>query len=465
MKLKFKRLLALAGGLAAMATVNAQSIPAFRAGERVAFLGNSITDGGHYHSYIWLYYMTRFPGRRITCYNVGVGGDNVKQMHDRFEKEVVTKKPTVMTLTWGMNDSGYFEWFGKDADHYAVWTVDSAKARYNRLDKDLKRHPEIKKIFILGSPYDATTKSNKQNYYPGKITAFQQLIDFQKNMAQTNGWSYVDFDHPMMAINKQWQAKDSLFSLTPNDRIHPDNDGHMVMAYLFLKAQGLSGKPVADFSVNAASGKVIKAENCTISKVATTNNGVRFDYLAGALPYPLDTVSRGPFQRKTQAEGMRYVPFMQEFNKELLTIKGLKQGNYKLLMDGQEVNVWTEKQLEAGVNLAEQVYTPEYQQALAVMHLNEERWTIENKTRGYSFVQFNVLKPKGLLYADNKAAMDVVENESKTNPFVRGNRDTYIKGQYKAVRDGWQHEQDALIDAIYAANQPKVHQVELVRVP
>src|ERR1700760_3659916 len=89
---------------------NAQSVAPFKAGDRVAFVGNSITDGGHYHSYIWLYYMTHYPNMRITCYNVGIGGDNVKQMYDRFEYEVLPKKPTIMALTWGMNDSGYFEW-------------------------------------------------------------------------------------------------------------------------------------------------------------------------------------------------------------------------------------------------------------------------------------------------------------------------------------------------------------------
>lgn len=38
----------------------AQTVKPFKEGERAVFLGNSITDGGHYHSYIWLYYMTRF---------------------------------------------------------------------------------------------------------------------------------------------------------------------------------------------------------------------------------------------------------------------------------------------------------------------------------------------------------------------------------------------------------------------
>lgn len=36
--------------------MQSQSIPVFKEGERVAFVGNSITCGGHYHSYIWLYY-------------------------------------------------------------------------------------------------------------------------------------------------------------------------------------------------------------------------------------------------------------------------------------------------------------------------------------------------------------------------------------------------------------------------
>ena len=58
--------------------MSAQSIPVFKEGERVAFIGNSITCGGRYHSYIWLYYMTHFPGMRIDIFNEGIGGDVVE---------------------------------------------------------------------------------------------------------------------------------------------------------------------------------------------------------------------------------------------------------------------------------------------------------------------------------------------------------------------------------------------------
>ena len=38
--------------LSGLAGVYAQSIAPFQKGDRIAFVGNSITCGGHYHSYI-----------------------------------------------------------------------------------------------------------------------------------------------------------------------------------------------------------------------------------------------------------------------------------------------------------------------------------------------------------------------------------------------------------------------------
>ena len=45
---------------------NAQVKPTpFQANDRVIFVGNSITEAGAYVSYVYLYYMTRFPGKKI----------------------------------------------------------------------------------------------------------------------------------------------------------------------------------------------------------------------------------------------------------------------------------------------------------------------------------------------------------------------------------------------------------------
>ena len=86
-------LLLLFGGFA-----SGQQVAPFKAGDRIIFMGNSITDGGHYHSYIWLYYMTHFPDMRISVLNAGIGGDVCKQMFERLDSEVFAKNPTIMTF-------------------------------------------------------------------------------------------------------------------------------------------------------------------------------------------------------------------------------------------------------------------------------------------------------------------------------------------------------------------------------
>jgi len=138
--------------------VYAQKIAPFHAGDRVAFVGNSITDGGHYHSYIWLYYMTHFPNMRITCFNAGIGGDAIDQIYNRFDDDVFGKNPTVLTLTWGMNDSGYFEWYRADGQAFMDKRIEGSYKYYGMLEDKLKSRPDKKRSLSL---VRLTTKQRK----------------------------------------------------------------------------------------------------------------------------------------------------------------------------------------------------------------------------------------------------------------------------------------------------------------
>ena len=109
------------------------TIPRFEEGERVVFVGNSITHGGHYHSFIWLYYMTRFPDKPITIMNAGIGGESAWDMKDRLDYDVFNRKPTYVTLTFGMNDTGY-----------DIYMKDNAKElSEQRIAKSLESYREI----------------------------------------------------------------------------------------------------------------------------------------------------------------------------------------------------------------------------------------------------------------------------------------------------------------------------------
>lgn len=445
-------------------TLKAQTAAPFKNGDRVAFVGNSITDGGHFHSYVWLYYMTHFPEMRITCFNVGIGGDVAKQIARRFDTDVLTRNPTVVTLSWGMNDTGYIEWFRSDAQQTLKSRLDTSYKYFHQIEDKLKKLPNIKPILIASSPYDEFTAATPNNIYKGKSAALLQVAEFQEEAAKKNGWGFIDLNRPMTAINKREQEKNLAFSLTPNDRIHPDNDGHMVMAYLILKAQGLAGKSVADVVISANDKKVLKADNSKISKIESSANGLSFDYLAKSLPYPLDTIPRSWGNRKKQSDATAVVPFMDEFNREMITVKDLAAGNYQLKIDDQVIGKWSAASLANGINLAGQPNTPQYQQAIQIMDLNEERWEIEKRLRNHAFIEYNVLYDRGLLNADNKTAMDTVNARAAKEIFVAGNKGNYLLSQYKSIREAWQMEMDVLLSQIYKINKPVTRKITLTRI-
>lgn len=440
----------------------AQHIQPFHKGDRISFLGNSITDGGHYHSYIWLYYMTRFPNRRIDIFNSGIGGDVIKMMYDRLDADVLSHHPTVIVLTFGMNDTDYGIYLKPDAEKVSEERVKTSYNNYLLMEKRLKALPDIRKILMTSPPFDETAKL-KSPVYPGKNAAMLKINRFMKTSAKNNNWGFIDLNKPMTAINLREQKQDSSFSLDGKGRIHPEQDGHMVMAYLFLKAQGFAGRDVADIKINAASKSVQSVKYCKVSDLLATPESVHFDYLAASLPYPLDTfVAHGSWgETKTQADALKVIPFMQEFNREMLTVEGLQNGKYQLNIDGQKIGQWTAQEFAKGINLATQTSTPQYRQAMAVMYLNEERWAIERRLRVYYWYQFDIFRNKGLLFADNQIAIDTLRSVAKTNVFARGLMQGYLKAMHPAVREAWKKEMKLLVDQIYSINKPLKHTIDI----
>lgn len=441
----------------------AQTVKPFKEGERAVFLGNSITDGGHYHSYIWLYYMTRFPDMPIRVFNGGIGGDTAYDMNKRLDGDIFAMKPSVLMVTFGMNDSGYFEYNGDKPKEFGEQKYQESIKNYQQMEKRFKDLPDTRIVMVGTSPYDETVQLKENTPFKTKNETIKRLVEYQKESAAKNNWEFTDLNAPMTAINQQYQQKDPTFTLCGSDRIHPDNDGHMVMAYLFLKAQGFVGKEVADMEINANKKQAVKSENCTVSNIKKNGKDLSFDYLAEALPYPLDTIARGWGQKKSQAEVLKVVPFMEEMNRETLKVTGPK-GNYKLLIDDEEIGTWSGDELAKGINLAAESKTPQYQQALTVMHLNEYRWEIERTFREYAWCEFGFFQQKGLLYADDRKAIEVMDENLDKNVWLKGRRDMYSKMMFEAVRDARQQEMDVLINKIYEINKPVVRKILLRKI-
>ena len=332
---------------------------------------------------------------------------------------------------------------------------------FAKIEERYKKLPNTDIILMGSSPYDETAKI-ENNPFKNKNKAMLRIVDFQRKSAQENRWSFIDLSEPMTSINEQMQKSDPAFTLCGGDRIHPDNDGHMVMAYLFLKAQGFAGKEVACMEINASKISVKTSTNCTITNLKKTTTGISFDYLAEALPYPLDTLARGWGQKRSQAKALESVPFMQEMNREILQVKELK-GKYRLLIDNEEIGIWAAEDFSKGINLAALTNTPQYQQALTLMYLNEERWDIERRFRDYMWIQYHFFREKGLLFADNLDAIKAMD-ENMDNFWVRIKRDHYSKAMFPEIREMWQKEMDLLIEKIYEINEPVKRKILLIQV-
>ena len=189
---------------------------------------------------------------------------------------------------------------------------------------------------------------------------------------------------------------------------------------------------------------------------------VSFTYLANSLPYPIDA-SHYNNELHTQADALKVIPFMDEMNYEGLVVEGLSDGYYLLKIGGKTIARLTAGELKRGVNLASYSNTPQNEQAQQVRQLNEQRWFMEREMREYYWMEYNLMRDKGLLWASNEAAVKTLLENRKTNPFVNMLKDYWLRFMYKSVRDDNENEQRELVERIYKMNKPQTLKVELVR--
>lgn len=450
-------------GLSLVALSAQAQVKPFQQNDRVIFVGNSITEAGAYVSYIYLYYMTHFPGKKLVILNGGIGGDKASDIYRRLDYDILAKKPNVLVLTFGMNDTGYFEFNNADAGKTAAERIAASRSSYQQIEQRLLKLPGIQKIMMSSPPYDETAKF-KGNYFPGKSKAMLEIIKFQEEAARKNNWPFTDLFRPMTALNQQLQQKDSTFTIIGSDRIHPGNAGHLVMASLFLKSQGLNGKPVAEVSINAGTGKVQQSENCTISQLAAANDKVSFAYLAGSLPFPMDTVARVWGNPQKQTDALNWIPFTEDFNREMLQVAGLSSGDYNLKIDGRIIGKWSADAFAQGINLATLPETPQNQQAASIMQLNMLRAELEARLRRYYWIQGNFFDKKNLLLHDDAAALDSIRIAAKTDGMLRYHEENYETARYPEMRTAWLQQIDTIVKMIYTINKPALHKIEIVKI-
>src|SRR3954471_11111620 len=76
-------------------------------GQRVAIVGDSITEQKQYSKFIELYLTACLPELDLQCIQLGWGGETAGGFAGRMNNDLMPWKPDVVTTCYGMNDGGY----------------------------------------------------------------------------------------------------------------------------------------------------------------------------------------------------------------------------------------------------------------------------------------------------------------------------------------------------------------------
>ncbi|MCE9607605.1 MAG: SGNH/GDSL hydrolase family protein [Planctomycetia bacterium] len=342
-----------------------------RDGERVAFLGDSITEqgkpgetdrGGLYTVYIESYVLTRFPTWKLDFRNFGIGGDSAALIQRQSEpidwatlrsgddtlrkpkieayvahglnRDVLPWQPTLVTIQFGMNDFGYQNF--NDASYRRFMLAENA------LVKTL-RDRNCRVALFTPQPIEHTPDKPNPNE-EGSNTALRKFADGLKEVATQQKVLFVDHFDPYMTLVRQARAA------TPpeyfgggRDAVHPGAPGHAVMAWVILKELG-AGSEVSAAEIDAAENRVVATSKCRIKELVKQADGtIRFERIDDALPMPIDARAEPALKRAT---------ILADLNRYLLKVTGLEAARYEVLIDGEMAATVDSGELQQGWNMA-----------------------------------------------------------------------------------------------------------------
>ncbi|WP_425619210.1 SGNH/GDSL hydrolase family protein [Anatilimnocola sp. NA78] len=331
----------------------------FKDGDRVLFLGDSITEQYQYSSDIELYLTTRFPKWRLQFVNAGIGGDTANGGANRFQTHVLDEKPTAITINFGMNDGGYGLFNKQNNDRYVEKT---------EFMLDAAKKAGVRVALVSPNAVDRRVQDRFKVYLETQKEFYAPLA----GSAAKFGFPFVDQYATTRAALEKMEA-DKADNVKPfGDGFHTSSNGGLFMAHAILtglKAPAL----VSEAAIDVTAGKATTTA-CTVSDLSGDPQAVEFTRLDDALPLPIqpDWVSLLP-----------YLNDLKDLNLYGLKVAGLASGKYSVKIDGEEVAQYTADELAAGVNLGNVTKGPIHAQGKKVFDaINAKNQMVHQRFRG-----------------------------------------------------------------------------------
>lgn len=207
---------------------------------KFVLIGDSITDAGRvqpiaeglfdplgkgYVTLVEALLQSTYPEKGIRVINVGTSGNTVKHLAERWEKDVLALQPDFLSVCIGVNDV----WRQFDLPRQTEIHVGLQQYEHTYDDLLTRTRSNLKGL-ILMTPF--FIEDNKTDAMRAKMDLYGAVV---RKLAQKHNAIFVD----TQAAFDAWLAQSGLHSAALAwDRVHPNQNGHMILARAFLKAIG-----------------------------------------------------------------------------------------------------------------------------------------------------------------------------------------------------------------------------------
>ncbi len=218
--------------------------------QRVVFLGDSITYAGGYVDDIEAYYVTRFPEQHFEFINVGLSSETVSglseaseknprpDLHERLGRVLEKTKPDLTFVCYGMNDGIYSP---PDPARQKAFE-DGMKSVHQQMAA-----AGVKIIHVTPPVFDPSAapgriSTNSPYGFGHAYSGYNKTLDQYSAWLigqRSAGWEVADLHSGMNQWLAEQRKRDPDFGFT-RDGVHPDAQGHWIMAKQILLYLGAS---------------------------------------------------------------------------------------------------------------------------------------------------------------------------------------------------------------------------------
>jgi len=202
----------------------------FKDGDRICFLGDSITANGIWMSEVYQILRKKY---KLKCFNCGVSGATATQGADYLYSECLIYNPTHVFVMYGMNDFdlGLYSVESKNTENLEEKKAEKIRLHKENYEAVIKAIKDFGCEVIIGLPTPYDEKSKVEREAIPYQCVLEMAAQFHVEMAEKYNCSVVNFKDALLSLLEKK-------NIIGEDRVHPNEEGYHIMAQIFLKELG-----------------------------------------------------------------------------------------------------------------------------------------------------------------------------------------------------------------------------------